>query len=302
VPSLFPFFIATELLKHTQVVPFCGKLLHKIMRPLFNIPGEGAFALIMGIISGYPVGAKITADFKEQGICTPVECERLLSFTNNSGPLFIVGTCGVSIFYDTKTGILLLITHILACLTVGILFRWWKRNSSSLNYSQKNSYNASPNANINSNNIGEILAKSIMSSIQTVLLIGGFVVLFSVLISILERTHILFGIGKILNPILGLLGISPNYSHGIISGVIELTNGVSLIGNVITKNISASVIIASFLFGFGGISVLLQVLSITSKSRISIKPYIIGKLLQGCLAALYTFLILQNFLLFRLDL
>ena len=62
------------------------------MRPIFNVPGEGAFAFIMGIISGYPVGAKIVSDFKSRNICTDVECERLLAFTNNAGPLFIVGT------------------------------------------------------------------------------------------------------------------------------------------------------------------------------------------------------------------
>jgi len=92
VPSLLPFFIATNILAKTSVVPFLGKLLHKIMRPLFNVPGEGAFALLMGIISGYPMGAKIVSDFKSKGICNDVECERLLSFTNNSGPLFIIGT------------------------------------------------------------------------------------------------------------------------------------------------------------------------------------------------------------------
>ena len=84
------------------------------------MPGVGSFAFIMGIISGYPVGAKIVANFKEQGLCTDVEAERLLSFTNNSGPLFIVGTVGIGFFADTKTGFLLLFTHILACITVRI--------------------------------------------------------------------------------------------------------------------------------------------------------------------------------------
>ena len=66
LPSLLPFFIATELLGYTNIVPLCGKLLNKLMRPIFNVPGEGAFALLMGIISGYPVGAKIVANLKEQ--------------------------------------------------------------------------------------------------------------------------------------------------------------------------------------------------------------------------------------------
>lgn len=62
------------------------------MKPLFNVPGEGAFPLIMGIISGYPVGAKIVTNFRKENICTKEEAERLLTFTNNSGPLFIIGT------------------------------------------------------------------------------------------------------------------------------------------------------------------------------------------------------------------
>ena len=88
IPSLFPFFIATELLNYTNIASFFGKFLSKFMRPIFNIPGEGAYAFIMGIISGYPVGAKIVSDFYEKGICTKNEAERMLAFTNNSRTSF----------------------------------------------------------------------------------------------------------------------------------------------------------------------------------------------------------------------
>ena len=64
------------------------------MRPIFNVPGEGSFAFIMGIISGYPTGAKILVNFRKNNIVSREECERLLSFSNNSGPLFIIGTVG----------------------------------------------------------------------------------------------------------------------------------------------------------------------------------------------------------------
>lgn len=126
VPSLLPFFIATELLSYTNIVSFLGKVLNKFMRPLFNVPGEGAFALIMGIISGYPVGAKIVSNFKKNGICTDEECERLLAFTNNSGPLFIIGTVGVSLFSSSSIGMKLFVVHLISCLLVGFIFRWWK--------------------------------------------------------------------------------------------------------------------------------------------------------------------------------
>ena len=75
-------------------------------------------------------GAKIAVNFRNNNICTKEECERLLSFTNNSGPLFIIGTCGISLFGNYLIGILLFITHILACITVGIIFKFWKKNTS----------------------------------------------------------------------------------------------------------------------------------------------------------------------------
>ena len=119
-------FCCYRTLLHTNIVNLLGKLLNKCMRPIFNIDGKGSFCFIMGLISGYPVGAKIACEFRKQNICPKTECERLLSFSNNSGPLFIVGTVGISMFGNTTIGLLLLITHILACITVGIIFRFWK--------------------------------------------------------------------------------------------------------------------------------------------------------------------------------
>ena len=68
IPSLFPFFVATELLMHTNIISLLGKVLNRYMKPIFNIRGEGAFAFIMGIISGYPIGAKIASNFRINNI------------------------------------------------------------------------------------------------------------------------------------------------------------------------------------------------------------------------------------------
>ena len=82
--------------------------------------GSGAFALSMGMTSGYPTGAKITTDLYENGELTKIEAERLLSFTNTSGPLFIISSCGVGMFKSPQIGLLLFITHILGSLTTRI--------------------------------------------------------------------------------------------------------------------------------------------------------------------------------------
>lgn len=143
---------------------------------------------------------------------------------------------------------------------------------------------------------------SITSATRTVVLIGGFVVLFSVIISIVNSSGILDLICKFINPFLDALNIDSRFSAGLISGIIELTNGVSIISSISVKAISINVVFCAFLLGFGGISVVLQVFSIVSEAGISIKPYILGKLLQGIFAALYTYLIINNFQIFNLDL
>jgi len=285
IPSLLPFFIATELLSHTGIIPILGKLLNKFMRPIFNVPGEGAFALLMGIISGYPVGAKIVCNLKEQNLCTPVEAERLLAFTNNSGPLFIIGTVGCGMFFSPTIGIILFISHLLGSLTVGFLFRWWgKQKEKSL----RNSETLLHTETLSFCNLGEALSKSIINSINTVLLIGGFVVLFSIIISIFQTSNLLSLIANIFS----IINIPEFVTVSILSGLIEVTNGISFISNLSECSFITQLLLSSFVLGFGGFSVLMQVLSITSKAKISIKPYFYGKILQALFGTLYIVLLI----------
>ena len=297
IPSLFPFFVATELLSYTNIVNILGKFFNKLMKPIFNVRGEGSFAFIMGIISGYPVGAKIACNLRESNICSKEECERLLAFTNNSGPLFIIGTVGVKMFGSSIIGFLLLITHILACVSVGFCFRFWKSNSS--NYlGGNNSKKAISTKKVCLSNLGEVISKSITNSIATILNIGGFIVIFSVIISILKHSNFMF----LLNPLLNALHSPTGIIESFLLGIVEITNGIFEISSIPLKKLSINIILSSFLLGCGGISILLQVWSIVSKTDLSIKPYVIGKILHGIFSALYCLLFIWIFPIFQLDL
>ena len=217
VPSLFPFFVATEILCNTNIINFIGKILEKPVKKLFNVPGEGAIALAMGIISGYPAGAKIVCNFKNKKICNKEEAERLLAFTNNSGPLFILGTVGISLFGNVKIGYILLISHIISCILVGLIFRNWKKNmikSNAFIYEKENQ------KRVSLRDLGEILGNSIKNSISTILNIGGFVVIFSVIISILNSSGFFYIIGNICEA----CNIPKYIVTSVVSGMIELTN------------------------------------------------------------------------------
>lgn len=285
LPTLFPFFIATELLCKTNFTQILGKFLNKFMKPVFNVPGESAIAVIMGFISGYPVGAKVVCNLYEHKICSKSEAERLIAFTNNSGPIFILGSVGVALLGNTELGKILLISHIIASLLVGLIFRFWKKDQLDLTF---RNYHSESKELIRVSNLGEILGDAIKKSIATVLSIGGFVVLFSVIISILSSLKILTEIAHFLTN----FGLPYDITLSILTGMIEMTNGLQTASMCYSTLPVPCILTCSFLLGFGGFSVLLQVFSIIAKSKISIKPYFYGKILQGVLAVVITYLFL----------
>ena len=79
-----------------------------------------ALALLLGTISGYPVGARITADLRKNKLISKNEAERLVAFTNNSGPIFIAGAVATGMLMDAKLGSILLTCHILGAVSVVI--------------------------------------------------------------------------------------------------------------------------------------------------------------------------------------
>lgn len=205
---------------------------------------------------------------------------------------------GITLFANTSMGLLLFITHILSALTVGIIlgiiskFKIWSDKNKFENNNFFKTNTTSPKKIATFSNLGAILSEAILESSKTIIMIGGFVVIFSVIISILNTSGLLELLSYILYPVLKSLNIDISFAKSIISGIIELTNGVSTVAGIASKSISTNIILCAFLLGFGGLSVLLQVLSIISKSDLSIKKYFFGKLLQGIIAALYTYILI----------
>lgn len=147
------------------------------------------------------------------------------------------------------------------------------------------------NQNYKISDLGTILGNSINNAISTILLIGGFIVLFSIIISIFNNLHIIESLGYVFR----YLHIPPEYVRCIFTGLLELTNGVNLVASLHVKQMSVQIMMCAFLLGFAGISIFLQIFSIASKNNLSMKPYLIGKIMQGFIATFYTYIILYNF-------
>ncbi len=309
VPSLLPFLICINILKSTSFVNLIGTIFSGIMKPLFNLPGETAFALIMGITSGYPTGAKITTELYNNGKCSKYEAERLLAFSNTSGPLFIISSIGIATFKNYDIGITLLIAHILGSITVGLLLRGHKSPKNPTGIISRNTIKIKDSTEKSKNipalkTLGETISDAITDSITTLFMILGYVIFFAIICQILIKLRLVAVLSHLLASLPFLKNIPTTLISGTSLGIFEVTNGITNItqnsSQAILYNIQNSIIgipetltlcAVSAIIGFGGLSVLMQVSSITSKSKLSLKPYLIGKLLHGILSGIYTYLL-----------
>ena len=282
VPSLFSFLVLSELLNITGINTVIGRILNPIMHPLFNLPGISSIAIVLGMTSGYPIGAKTTADLLKSNKISLEEANHLISFTNNSGPLFISGAVGIGIYQNSSIANLLLISHYTSAILVGILFRFLKNNSN-----EKVSLNETTIEIINFSKIGSILGDIIKRSLSTLFMLGGFIVIFTVFTSILDSLGILNYISQIFFP-----QLDSYTANSLLYGVLEVTTGVTRLAS---SNLSLffKIILTSTLIGFGGLSVHLQTLNILSDTKISSSRYFLGKTLQAMFSALITYLLLR---------
>jgi len=300
-PSLLPFFILSEILMGFGVVHFIGVLLEPLMRPVFNVPGIGAFAMSMGLASGYPMDAVITCKFRQNQLCTAVEAERLLSFTNTADPLFMFGAVAVGMFAMPELGPTIALAHYLSSFLVGIIFRFHGRRRDLLessNYKKPpgnivvRAFRALYNARQeDKRSLGQLLGDSVKTSMNTILLIGGFIILFSVflrIISVIGLTDILTSFFSFW---LQIIGVSTSLAPALVSGLFELDIG-SMVASQADAPLAEKVAIAGAIIAWSGLSVHGQVASIVIESGIRMGPYMVARFLHATIAAVLTFVLL----------
>ncbi|MDD6484164.1 MAG: hypothetical protein PUF72_06265 [Clostridiales bacterium] len=268
VPTLFPFFVCSGLLIYSGFCERMAKLFRFCMMPLFRVSPVGSSAFVLGIISGYPLGAATAGELFQNGYLTKTEAQRLLAFCNNSGPLFILGSVGIAMYSKIHYGVILYVIHILSAITVGIIMSFYRRNDYTAPKTVMTSPERSP---------GEIFSIALQNAISTMLTVCGAVIFFSIISRL----------------VLALLPLN-NGLMSLAAGICEFVTGTSMIASL-DINIAKKLIMTAFVIGFAGFSVHLQVMAVISRYRLSIAPYLIGKLLHGIIAAVYTMLYLHFF-------
>lgn len=276
LPSLLPFFIIADLFISVGFVRLMGICLEPIMRPLFHLPGEAAFALALGFISGFPMGSVLTASLYEQQLCTSEEASRLVAFTNNASPLFLLIAIPITMLQQPSLGFILVAAHYGANLLIGIALGFishWRHPYQT--YSHQIHHQIPPAEQpVSFLHFPQMLSQAVQKGIKNILSIGGFVLFFSVLLSLCR---------EVFPPLTGLF-----------TSLLEMTLGTAYAAQT-TLPLLPKLMLISFLLGWSGLSIQAQVLSILAPQHISGKLYLLCRPVQGILAALLVPLLLTLF-------
>lgn len=326
LPTLLPFFFVTKILSNFNFIYAVCNQFSFLTKLLFNTKAISSYIFFMSIISGYPVGAKLTTEFYENKIIDKNDAQKILSFCSTSGPLFIIGTVGVGFFYNQFLGILIFLIHVISSILNGIIYRnlgsrkivkfsskKGVKNDGKIddNFNAKldekidvkhdknlcqnldenlvkNNSNIIKNLNIENIKINDknfSLQECMYSSIQSVLIVGGYIIIFYVLIQILLDYNILSPLINLLN----LLGLPPIQSKGLCAGLIEITKGISILST--SSNIKLNFIISNFLISFSGVSILMQANAFLDKININKKMYVLQKFTHGVISLVLSIIV-----------
>jgi len=222
----------------------------------------------MTLISGYPIGAKIVSDLYQSGQINELEAKSVISLSSTSGPIFVIGSVGAKMLNNTTLGLLIFICHILGCLITAILFTRRKllpnKNTTQINKTSE------------SNNL---LNSATTGTISAILTVAVYVSIFYMFIDMAYDLKLLSFISNIFEHILLTIGINPNLGVGISSGLIEMTRGCKEIASL--NNDFASLVCCSGLISFGGLSIILQSLTLLSGTKIKPLYFVLLKTVQA---------------------
>ena len=254
-PSIFPFFVLASLLLELGIAPKISNKLNPLFKRLFHVEGNSSFIILVSIISGFPSGSKYIKESLKNKTIDKDTANYLLTFTHFANPLFILGTCG-TILNSISLAYKILIIQIIANLILGIILK-------------PKEIITTKKINISNNNTFlEALPKAINDAIKLLLFMLGSITFFMFFSKLLTT----------------FLSLNPFYET-IITGILDMTSGISLVPTISTNNYIRGLIVLTFIT-FGGFSVHLQVINNIKEENIEYKYFLLGRVLQTSIALL----------------
>ncbi len=266
VPTLLPFLILSGFLIHSGLVRSLAAVFSPLLGRLYSISPEGSYGLLTGFLCGYPIGAKVLSDLSRNHRIHPEEARYLLCFCNNVSPSFVItflvteqlkipSLAGPIFFILYGLPLLygLFTKHAYLCRKNKLPFEQIKKASRiQINF--------------------ELLDACIYDAVHTLLKLGGYVILFSILAELLNTLSFL---------------PDPLLAAG--TAVLEITNGIPRVLSSMDMETALKILLPAT--SFGGLCSLSQTFSVLKGSDLSIIPYIRAKLALTLITFLACFLL-----------
>ncbi|MBO5228108.1 MAG: hypothetical protein J6B39_03845 [Lachnospiraceae bacterium] len=279
VPTLFPFALLSSILLDLNMESAISRLLSPVTRPVFGISPAGNYVLFIGLLCGYPLGARTASTLIREGRLSNGEGQYLMNFCNNLSPAFIISfVCG-SLLNDSSLIPKMLITLYLTPVLLGILSRhiYISRNittipeTCSCSLPEHYCHNRSTLTVKPSVNIISILDKAITTSSETLLKLGAYIIIFAILSNLIEHS------------------IIPEYLKLILTSITEVTGGCRIIAtSAISTKLKLSLL--SSLITFGGIAGIAQTAGMLHNTNLSLKQYIIFRTISAAVVFIITYI------------
>ena len=274
-PSLFPFFVLSNILIKCGLPEFMGNLFKGIMNRFFKIKGICAFIFFMSIISGNPANAKYTRELYLDGKINKYEATKILCFTCFSNPLFILGTVSILFLNNKEAGLLILICHYIGNIFVGLTMREYhpsKKENEKI--SLKKAIDEMHKKRIsNKDSFGEIITNSLVSSINTLLLILGVITTSLVITTIIDNN----------------LNLNSVF-QSVLNGFIEMTQGLKYI-SLEAIPLKVKCILTVMILSFGGFSIHMQIMSILSDTDVRYLPFLCARICHAIISSLLMYIL-----------
>ena len=274
IPSLFPFMVASELIVLSGATERLGFLIEKPSKALLGISGKCSSAFLLGAVCGFPIGTRAAVTMYKNGMITHGELCRVICFSNNPSSAFVISAVGETLFGSKSFGIALYFVTLAASMIIGVILKClygqaYKEDailpSKEISHGSKNGISS--------------FSSAIVCAATSMLSVCAFVIFFSVLTGL---------IGNILNA----FGVS-QCIKALTVAFFELTGGVAAAAGV--GSIELAVIVAAFAVGWSGISVHFQIAAICDGIGVRMGRYVLSKLLQGILNALFMWIFFRFF-------
>lgn len=279
VPSLLPFLMLSSLFIRCGGAGRLAKYVSPLTRLLFRLPSWSAIPFTLGLLCGYPVGAMAIAQLYEQGQCSRQAAERMLPFCNNAGPAFVIGSVGAGMLGSPTLGWLLYGTHVAGAVLTGIVL--------SCTLPPQN-FQPTPSKHAIQPLLPAFI-QAVEESAIKMLRICALILLFAVLVRILQVSGLCSLICGALAHLLPWVPLSALQS--MVIGAIEMSTGISNCTALGADPVR--LLMAEMMLSFGGLCVLCQVASVVCPLGLSLRPYLIGKLLTCALSTLMLYVILS---------